>query len=452
MSAHTDPPATDRSVRSAGPARRRTRRDVVPGGTPRVLRGSVVAAAVLTATLALAPSALAGPAPANDQIGNAAEIPALPAAIAGTTVDATVGVDEPSPLVVEAGDSFVGLDRSVWYRYVSTFDGNVLLNACDSNFDNFVNVFRGAPDALKLVSTKSNPYRACRGDRLLFSVAKGETYSIRVATERAGSTAPQGGVFRLKLAAQTAPSNDAFAGAVALPGAGTGAFEVPLAFSTTEFGERGDSSDRGSVWYRITPPATSRYRVEAPSSSVSSLQVYESRGRTINALRRLGTVANDDYEDVRLDFNGVKGRSYYVRVATGEAVPEPARLLVTTNSASGAGLLVTPERNTLAGMRSRGFEAAASCTRSCRIAVALYVSPTEAVRYELVTGKKKPKKPVRIGRLTGSLSTGGSTITVPVTPKIARRLRGMPRLHVIVEASIVGASKGGKVRVVQTVR
>lgn len=448
MTTTPDPTAAPPADRAGAPAR------PAPAGRRRTARTAAVAVLAATASLAVASPALAGPAPANDALQNAQDIPALPAEIAGTTVDATVGVDEPSPLVVEADDSFVGLDRSVWFRYVSTFDGNVLLDACDSNFDNFVNVFRGPANALKLVATKSNPYRACRGDRQLFSVAKGETYSIRVATERAGSTAPQGGVFRLKLDAQAAPANDAFAKATVLPGSGTGAFDAPLAFSTLEFGEVNGSGERGSVWYRINPTVSRPYRVEVPSSSsASTLRVYEAKGKTINGLRRLGTDYNNGSSPARIDFNAIKGRSYLVRIATGEEVPEPAKLIVTTNSAAGVGLLLTPERNTLAGLRRSGFKTSASCNNSCRVSLALYVSAKDAIRHRLVTGKRRPTKPVRIGGLTGSLPAGGSTtVTVPVTPKIARRIRGSAPLKVTVEANVVGAKKGGTVRVTDTVR
>lgn len=87
------------------------------------------------------------------------------------------------------------------------------------------------------------------------------------------------------------------------------------------------------------------------------------------------------------------------------------------------------------------------------VAVTLSVSPTEALRYRLVSGKRRPEAPVRIGRLSGRLGAGGSTtISVPIAPRYAKRLRGMPRLHVIVEARIAGARRGGTVRVVQTVR
>jgi hypothetical protein len=420
----------------------------------RPVRTASLALLAAGASLALASPALAGPPPANDLLANAQAITALPAEVAGTTVDATVGVDEPSPLVAESGDALVGLDRSVWFRYVATFDGHVLLDACDSNFDNFVNVFRGPVDALKPVATKSNAYRACRGDRQLLSVSKGETYSVRVATERAGSTAPQGGVFRLKLEAQAAPANDAFARATPLPGPGTGAFDVPLAFSTLEFGEVEGGGERGSVWYRITPTASRPYRAQIPiSSSASGLRVYEAKGRTINGLRRLGAADVSGYRAARVDFNAIEGRSYLVRIATRQQVPEPTRLVVTTNSATGVGLLITPERNTLAGLRRSGFRAAASCNTRCRVSVALYVSAKDAIRRRLVTGRRRPTRPVRIGRLTGTLPAGGSTrVTVPLTPAIARRLRGSAPLRVVVEGGVVGAKKGGTVRVTETVR
>ncbi|MFA4928175.1 MAG: hypothetical protein WC558_06640 [Patulibacter sp.] len=416
------------------------------------IRAASFAVATLTASLAFASPALAGPAPANDQLAGAQEISALPAEVVGTTVDATVGVDEPSPFVVQTGDQLVGLDRSVWFRYVATFDGNVLLDACDSNFDNFVNVFRGPAGALRTVATKSNAYRACRGDRQLFSVSKGETYSIRVATERSGSFAPQGGIFRLRLQAQTAPANDAFARATPLTGSGTGAFDVPLAFSTLEFGESNASRERGSVWYRITPTASRPYRVQAPASSaVSTLQVYEARGRTINGLRRVGIGRASDYDAARVDFNAIKGRSYLVRVATRQQVPTPVKIVIATNSASGVGLLITPERNTLSGLRRSGFKAAASCNTRCRVSIALYVSAKDAIRRKLVTGK--PTRRVRIGRLSGTLDAGGSTrVTVPLTSEIARRLRGSAPLKLAVEARVVGAKKGGSVRVTETVR
>ncbi|WP_026910256.1 hypothetical protein [Patulibacter minatonensis] len=435
------------------PVSRTTPDDQEPARVHRRGRRAAATLGVATvASLTLAGTALAGPPPANDQVQNATVIPALPAAISGTTVDATAGVDEPSPLVVSSGDDLVGLDRSVWYSFTSPLDGNVLLNACDSNFDNYVNVFTGSAQSLKLVKTRSNPYRACRGDRQTFAVKKGDQYFVRVATERAGSTAPQGGVFRLKLEAQSTPQNDAFASATVLPDNGIGAFDAPLAFSTVEFGEKLYSNDRGSVWFRLNAPTSRPYTVQVPALSTSTaLEVFSTTGPTINALKRLGSDYASGDSAAKVNFTGLKGRSYVIRLSTTSQVPDKARLLVTTNSAAGAGLSVKPASNSISGLRRRGFQVTASCIGSCRAAIALYVSPKEAVRYKLVSGRKRPRNAIRIGRLTGVLPEGGTNVTVPVTPSIARRLRGVSRLHVIVESSVAGG-KGKAARTVQLVK
>jgi hypothetical protein len=387
--------------------------------------------------LALTPAAAlaAGP-PPNDSPGAATVIAAVPANVSGVTTNATMDPDEPGPLVVTDNGDQVGLDRSVWFAYTPPTALKLLADTCDANFDSHIDVYSGQVGSLTPVAAASNDYRDCPGDRRSFSVAAGTQYLIRVAAERTSSHTPDGGVFHLKLTPQQPPANDSFTKATLLPG--TGIYNVPLAFSTLEFGEPSFSSDRGSVWYRLVPPVSQPYNAEVPASPFEvRLAVYQARGSTINALHRVGSDYTSSDAHASVDFIGLKGSAYYVRLSTDRAVAGDATLNLTTNTAQGLGLVVTPAANSLKGVRRSGFRAAFSCARTCRLQAELLVSKSDARRYKL---KRKPRGPVRIGRIFGTVQTGqAQSATVPISSKAVRRKLAHARsLHLSLRVSILG--------------
>jgi hypothetical protein len=392
--------------------------------------------ALLVAALAAPPSALAAP-PANDTPGAAVPIAGAPAFVSGTTVEGTLDADEPSPLVAaDDGGTRHGLDRSVWFTYRPEKDLKILADTCDANFTSHIDVYTGGPGGFGVVETKVNSYRDCPGDRRSFSARAGTLYWLRVSTERDGVRFPDGGNFHLRLTPQTAPLNDGFSDATPL--AATGTFPASLAFASLELGEPSYREDTGSIWYRLTPGASSAYVASVGASPTTvTLQVFESRGSTINRLRRLGQDYTEDDYTATVAFNALKGKTYYIRLGTSSQVPAPASLQLTTNTAQGLGLLVTPSNNTLASVRHDGFKAVLSCARSCTVGVDLLVSPADAKKYHLT--KKTPKAPVKVGHIGGTLQAGNPTsVTIPLRSSAAAHLRHATTLHTTLRVSIRG--------------
>jgi hypothetical protein len=387
--------------------------------------------------LALAPAtALAFP-PANDAPSNAVAIPAAPAFVSGTTVEGTLDADEPSPLVAaDDGGTRHGLDRSVWFTYRPEKDIKILADTCDANFTSHIDVYTGGPGGFGVVETKVNSYRDCPGDRRSFAARAGTLYWIRVSTERDGVRFPDGGNFHLRLTPQTAPLDDAFSDATPL--SATGTFPGSLAFASLELGEPSYREDTGSVWYRLTPAAGSAYVASVGASPTTvTLQVFESRGSTINRLRRLGQDYTEDDYTATVAFNALKGKTYYIRLGTSSQVPSPTSLQLTTNTAQGLGLLVTPASNTLASLRHDGFKAVLSCARACTLGVDLLVSPADARRYHLT--RKTPKAPVKVGHIGGTLQPGQPTsVTIPLSASATRKLLHATSLHTTLRVSVRG--------------
>jgi len=123
-----------------------------------------------------------------------------------------------------------------------------------------------------------------------------------------------------------------------------------------------------------------------------------------------------------VSFNALAGHCYHVRVATNVAVAGDVRMDVTTNTACGIGLVVTPAGNTLAGVRRNGFRAVLSCACTCALRVDLQVSAREARRLKLVTDNDKQHGRCGFGHVGGTLQSGrASTVSVPIE---SREVRG----------------------------
>jgi hypothetical protein len=395
--------------------------------------------AVLPAlVLALLPATASAAPPANDAPAAATVIAAAPAFVSGLTTEATLDADEPAPLVANDDDGRQhGLDRSVWFSYQPDVDRKLLVDTCDANFTSHIDVYGVAPSGdVAFVPAVSNAFRDCPGDRRSFAAKADTRYLIRVTAQRDGVRVPDGGSFHLKLTPQQPPINDAFADATPLMGTGT--VTTPLAFSTLELGEPSYEDDTGSVWYRLAPTASQAFTATALRSPTEvTLQVFEARGQAMDRLRRLGADYTETDVDATVTFNALAGRVYYLRVGTSARVPAEAQLQLTTNTAEGLGLVVTPATTTIAELRRTGFSALLSCVRRCTLGVDLLVTPTDAKRYGLA--KRKPRRPVRVGHVGGTLPAGVPTsVTVPLSATVRRRLAGARVVHLVLRATVRG--------------
>jgi len=402
--------------------------------------------------LAAAPATAAAEPSGNDSPAGATPILALPANVPGRTAEATMAHDEPAPLIAAEGGQR-GLDRSVWFSYMPERDRSILADTCDANFENHIDVYTGAPDTLTPIPTTSDDYSGCAGERRTFTLAAGVAASIRVTALRSPERVPDGGVFHLSLTAQEPPGNDAFTSAVQLPG--TGSFAASLAFSTIEFGEPSGGSDTGSVWFRLPAPRSEPYTIQLGANPFgANVTAFEAVGGTINALRRLGIGYSNPTAPGSVSFNTLGGHRYYLRVATSAAVGGEVRMDVTTNTARGIGLLVTPARNTLRSIRRSGFRAVLSCARTCTLGVDLEISAREARRLKLVDKDAKLGRSLRVGHVGGALQTGrATTVSVPIGARRVRQALAHARsVRFTLVVTVRGGTRAQAVRRTVTVR
>jgi hypothetical protein len=242
--------------------------------------------------------ALAAP-PPNDTIGGAVALQVGDTANL-PTVEATVTNGEPPPLCQQS------FGHTVWYSFTPNQDVSVLISTAGSAYDTVVAVYDGTDEVA------CNDDDAGQGQALVnLDAVHGTTYYIQVAGLAATS-----GTMQLALTdASSAPANDNFARAVALPTSGT--TQVSTTMATTELGEPRDAAcDLGkTVWYSYAPGADAIVDLVDNSDIDATFAVYEGTSPT-NA-DRLG--CNHDAEGfsagpARLRFGVRAGRRYYVQI------------------------------------------------------------------------------------------------------------------------------------------
>ena len=240
--------------------------------------------------------------PANDDFARANELrSALPVAVSGTSVDATIEPGEPP-----SGDS------TVWYRWKAAASGAVVIDACGSGLatGGLLSVYTGgALDGLTEVTGEPGD---CDLSRVIAATA-GETYEIAF-----GGFFGATGSIELTLRKLNRPVNDAFANAQVLSGA------LPLTAtgtnvdSSTEPGEpfHGDHS----VWHRWTPTVSGPVAIETcGSGSEAQLGLYT--GGSVDALTEVARSSRcGELSGSRVVFTATAGTTYRLPVG-GETGP-----------------------------------------------------------------------------------------------------------------------------------
>ena len=239
--------------------------------------------------------------PANDTFAQAQVLgPELPAAVTGTTVDATAEPDDPASL---AGG------RSVWYSWTAGFSGQVTVNTCLSNFDTLLAVYTGS--ALGDLTTLASNDDSCgTSSSVRFLATAGTTYRIAVDGYR-GAT----GQLQLKLI--RTPANDDFDAAQPLTGS------LPIAAAGTNVGatkQPGEPAASGgggaTVWYRWTPGATAEVTVSTCASQVSAkLAVYT--GEELTGLTAVSVSDLHCGPKAKVSFTATAGTTYRFQVDGG---------------------------------------------------------------------------------------------------------------------------------------
>ena len=217
-------------------------------------------------------------APPNDTFVAASPFDIWGAPAEASTVWASKDAGEPS----HAGD--VG-GASVWYRFTSAVSGSLELSTAGSDFDTLLAVYSG-PGYGQLVGVGSG------ASTLTFSVTAGTTYRIVVD----GDNRERGAVVLTPdFTPSSAPTNDDFVDAFALPGERSTISDSHSRLATHEVGEpaHAGSLGAGSVWWDVTVPVDGRLLVSTQGSSFDTvLGTY-----TGSAVNGLSPVASDDDTD-----------------------------------------------------------------------------------------------------------------------------------------------------------
>ena len=212
--------------------------------------GGVLWACVLAvALLAAAAPASAAP-PSNDNRADAAAVPDFPAALAGTTVEATL--ERLDPQVSQCGR----VESSVWYSINPSPDGTIAASAQGAGLAPVLRVYRATGSGISEVDCAS----AAVGQtaQVAFAGVRGASFLVLVG-KRPGTT---DGAFTIDTQLFLPPANDAKKSAQALR-------SLPATVKGSTLGATSDATDPGScsidsgtVWYTVAPGNAARFVVK----------------------------------------------------------------------------------------------------------------------------------------------------------------------------------------------
>jgi hypothetical protein len=275
------------------------------------------AAALVVASLAIAPGAQAAP-PPNDAFASAARLEVPPAIQLGTIAEATREEGEPQHAPNATGPT-------VWYFHRAERTERLALSTCSTRFDTVLAVYTG--ETLGSLTPVAANDDACGnlGSRVTFVAQAGTVYRIAVGgfREAAGDAAR----FHLLSSPVVRPRNDAF-GAPQPIALGFRAI-VPTSLATAQRGEpahHGRDRASHSVWFTYRARRTGTVKASTFGSSFDTiLAVY--RGNRFGQLTKIGS--SDDLRGQtlasRVRWRAQRGATYRIvvdgyRTRRGEAV------------------------------------------------------------------------------------------------------------------------------------
>jgi hypothetical protein len=251
--------------------------------------------------LVVAPAAAAAP-PPNDNRADSLLLPDFPATVHGTTAEATV--ERLDPQVSRCGR----IESTVWYRIEAAPDGTIVAIAqAAAGFSPVLRIYRRGSSSIQELDCAT----ANAGGKAVVSVqaVRGAGYLILVG--RRPGTAD--GEFDLRSELFLPPANDERGGAVSLG-------RPPATVRATTLGATGDAADvpacgmsGGTVWYRLTGPASRRVLLRLSASE--ELDAVVAVFRPVRSRLDLVTCAPTDRKgSLVLGFAARRGASYLVAV------------------------------------------------------------------------------------------------------------------------------------------
>lgn len=256
---------------------------------------------LIAALVALALAAPAGAAPpANDNRAAAQLLPNFPAAVRGTTAEATL--ERLDPQVSKCGR----IDATVWYRIDAAPDGTIVATVqAAGQLAPVVRIYRRNRSNIQEASCGT----AKVGGRVVTSVAavRGASYLILVG-RRSGAA---DGEFDLRADLVLPPDNDERGEAAPIS-------RLPATTRGTTLGATGDDYDGcgssgGGVWYRFKGPRTGRVLLQLATGGRDG--VVAAFRRDGSTLEEIGCAPTDRRGNVTAGFDTRPGGEYLILVA-----------------------------------------------------------------------------------------------------------------------------------------
>ena len=264
-------------------------------------------AAALAVALLLPAVALATP-PTNDDRVNAEMIPAFPATVQGTTVEATV--ERLDPQVSECGR----IEGTVWYRITQAPDGTVGISVGGAGFVPVVRVYNARTSGIDEIACSSAA--AGRLAQVSFETQRGSSYLVLVGKKPGTADA----AFQLTARLFLPPKNDT-------QGQARRIVKLPASVTGSTFGATGDDNDPedcglagGTVWYAIAPGRAERLivRLHAKGGLDASIAVIR---RIRSEQDSAGCKQTDRKGNAVLPITVTKGAGYLVVIGPRGASP-----------------------------------------------------------------------------------------------------------------------------------
>jgi hypothetical protein len=255
----------------------------------------------LLGAFALSPAVASAAPPPNDHFANAEVVgPAVPIAVAATTVDSTAEASEPPHFSVNPAQ------HTVWYSWTPAVSMTAVVDVCDR--DPAINLITEAVYTGNAVNALT-PVASTAGECILrFDAIGGQNYKIAIDTNSAV------GAFTFRLRQLTQPANDNFATAATLPSSLSFSISRSNVDSTTEPGEPAinDTSSGRSVWFNWTAPTNASVRLDLCDFDTRSGPANRAVSVwTGTALANLTPVFSSNTL-CRTTFNAVSGTTYRI--------------------------------------------------------------------------------------------------------------------------------------------
>jgi hypothetical protein len=255
---------------------------------------------LLAAFVLVAPAT--GAVPSNDNRADAVLLPDFPSTLHGTTAEATV--ERLDPQVSRCGR----IEGTVWYRIESAPDGTIVSTVqAAAGFTPVVRIYRRGSSSIQELDCSA----ANAGGKAVVSVQaiRGAGYLILVG-RRPGTS---DGEFDLRAELHLPPDNDDRGGAVRLG-------RLPATVRATTLGATAGEADGtpcgltgGSVWYRLTGPASGRALLRL--TAVDELDAVVAVFRSVRSRTELVACAETDRTGgAMIGFAARRGASYLIAV------------------------------------------------------------------------------------------------------------------------------------------